>query len=357
MIRVAARHAFGAFRLEVDFRSDEPVLALFGPSGAGKSTVLRIVAGLLRADAAEVEVAGRTLCSSAAQLFLPPEHRAVGYVAQEPFLFPHLSVAKNLSFGSRRARENGTGISRAKVLQVLEIEPLLDRSVRNLSGGEARRVALGRALLSGPRLLLLDEPLAGLDAGLRLRIVPMLQRVFEEFGVPALLVSHSRAEVLQLARGIVVLDRGRQVHSGGAAEVLNEAEVLSLSGEAGLENLIEGTVLASDAVGGVTTLELVRGGRLVIPLVEAQPGDRLHVAVRAEDIIIATRRPECLSVRSLLSGTVTARREARGGCFVEVDAGAPLVALVTPAAAAELGLAPGVAVFLLVKAHAVRRVG
>ncbi len=357
MIRVAARHSFGAFQLEVDFRSDEPVLALFGPSGAGKSTVLRIVAGLLRADAAEVEVAGRTLASSATRLFLPPERRAVGYVAQEPLLFPHLNVAKNLAFGARRRRANGAPVSRAKVLQVLELEPLLERFVRNLSGGEARRVALGRALLSGPRLLLLDEPLAALDAALRLRIVPMLRRVFRELEVPALLVSHSRAEVLQLARGVVVLDRGRQVRCGAAGEVLNEAEVLSLGGDAGIENLIEGTVLSSDAAGGVTTLELARGERLAIPLVEARAGELLCVTVRAEDIIVATRRPEHLSVRSQLSGTVTACRAARGGCFVEVDAGVRLVALVTPAAAVELGLAPGVEVYLLVKAHAVRRVG
>ena len=206
----------GGFRLEIDERVQTLVLALFGASGSGKTTVLESVAGLRRPERGRIDVEGRTLFSSEDGVDLAPRSRQVGYVPQDSVLFPHMNVRKNILYGADR----GNGIDLPRVLEILEIQPLLERRVAALSGGERQRVALARALMSSPRLILLDEPLAAVDLELRRRIVPCLRRIRDELGVPMVYVSHDAAEIRTIADRAIVLDRGTVVASGDPALVL-----------------------------------------------------------------------------------------------------------------------------------------
>lgn len=218
------RLSLGRFTLEVDVELQGRVAGVFGPSGAGKTSLLESIVGLRRPAAGTVHLEGRLLADAAARRFVPPERRRIGYVPQDGALFPHLSVRKNLLYGAR----NGDGATRlSEIAAVLEIESLLERRIAGLSGGERQRVALGRALLASPKLLLLDEPFAGVDRPLRGRILPVLARIRDELRVPMLYVSHEPEEILALCDEALRLDRGRIVAHGTPAEVL-EGPAISL---------------------------------------------------------------------------------------------------------------------------------
>jgi molybdate transport system ATP-binding protein len=206
----------GSFTLEMHEQIDAQVVALFGPSGSGKTTALEGVAGLRAPAAGLIEVGGRALFSSQRRVDLPARDRGIGYVPQDSVLFPHMNVRKNILYGAAR----GNGVALARVLEILEIDDLIDRTVASLSGGERQRIAVARALMSSPALLLLDEPLAALDLSLRRRIVPCLRRVRDELGVPMIYVSHDAGEVRAIADHLIVLDRGQVVGSGDPAQVL-----------------------------------------------------------------------------------------------------------------------------------------
>ena len=221
LLRLAdVRLSLASFSLAVDATLHGRVTALFGASGAGKTTLLEIVAGLRRPQRARIELGERVLTDTEAGIWLPPERRRVGYVPQDGALFPHLSVRANVLYGNRRDTHGPHNFSLESVVETLEIGALLDRpNVGSLSGGERQRVALARALLASPELLLLDEPLAGLDAALKSRILPYLLRVRDEFAVPMLFVSHAPAEVLALCDDVLVLDRGRVIGQGAPREL------------------------------------------------------------------------------------------------------------------------------------------
>ncbi len=215
MLRLDLELRRGDFRLQVDLTIAARVCAIVGPSGAGKTSLLEAVAGLARPESGRIELDGVTLFDAAAGIDLPPERRQLGYVFQDGALFPHLSVAGNLRYGLRRRQ--GAGPAWGEVVEVLGLAGLLARPVTGLSGGERQRVGLGRALLAAPRLLLLDEPLASLDAELKLRILSFLARGVEAFGVPVLYVSHSTRELLELAEHAVLLASGRVTAAGPPA--------------------------------------------------------------------------------------------------------------------------------------------
>ena len=206
----------GDFALEVHERLDAKAVALFGPSGAGKTTTLDAIAGLRQPREGEIRVGNRVLYASAGGIDLPPRSRHVGYVPQEVALFPHMSVLRNIKYGSSR----GAAVALSRIVGLLEIEPFLSRAPAELSGGERQRVALARALMSSPHLLLLDEPLAALDAALRHRVLPYLGRVRDEIGIPLIYVSHNEVEVRSIADWVIVLERGRVTSSGRPDRVL-----------------------------------------------------------------------------------------------------------------------------------------
>jgi molybdate transport system ATP-binding protein len=289
------------------------------------------------------------------RLEAPPEARRVGYVPQDAGLFPHLTVKANVGFGTRADER-----SAASAVETLEIRDLLDRRPASLSGGEKQRVALARALAARPRLLLLDEPLAALDVGLRERILPYLLRVRDEWQVPVLYVTHNVGEALALAGDVLLLRRGEVEAHGRALSLLGSSSLLRESAEAGVENLFPGHLAAHDPEGGVSLVEIGGGLRVAAPLAaERPPGSPVTLAIRAEDILVATEAPRRLSARNLYEVRITGLERTGSDitlrCAVgSAGAGPEWIVRVTPSAVTSLGLREGQAVFLAVKSHSVR---
>jgi molybdate transport system ATP-binding protein len=327
--------------------------AVVGPSGAGKTALLESIAGLRPAQG-RVAVGGALLQDTARGFHLPPERRHLGYVPQEGALFPHLSVRANLLFGQpREARRKGGRGDLEAVVEALDLAPLLARSPRHLSGGERRRVALGRALLAGPRLLLLDEPTAGLDPERARRALAQIRdqtrRVRGELGIPLLVVTHRPEEAAALAEEVLVLEEGRVRDAGPIREVLRRA-VLGMGAEA--ETVVEGRVLEHDAEGRVTRMALPEGAEISIPWTpDLAVGSAALLAVRADDVIVATARPAGLSARNAIEAVIEGLEAADG--VVLARAGAWVVHL-TPGAVRELGLGPGRRVWMVTKTHSWR---
>jgi molybdate transport system ATP-binding protein len=344
------------FALQVAIEVREPgVVALFGRSGCGKTTLVNIVAGLLAADDAYVAIDGVVLEDSKARVRVPAERRRIGYVFQDARLFPHLDVLGNLRYGEQRAPQGARTIGLDQVTQLLGLGALLQRRVRQLSGGERQRVALGRALLSQPRLLLLDEPLASLDAARREEVLPYLERLRDELAIPMIYVSHQFEEVLRLATHVVLLEQGRVVAQGGLSEVSLHPELRAIVGPESVGAVLRGVIEASDAVTGLTAVR-VGNGTLHLTLRGARSGAAVHVQLLARDVILATARPEGLSVRNALPGTIAhLTRDDEDTDLVHVDVGGAIVlSRVTRAAVAALGLHTGMAVWVLVKAVSTR---
>jgi molybdate transport system ATP-binding protein len=349
--RLRVRLERASFRLDVEAAWQERVAVLFGPSGAGKTTLLETILGLQTASAAHIELFGELLEDSERGLRVPVEQRHLGWVPQEAALLPHLSVAGNLKLGLRRAGRDGISMLE-RAARVLEIDSLLHRPVSQLSGGERQRVALARALASGPRALLLDEPLASLDLALRARVLPHLIRVRDELSLPMLIITHDPDEALLLGDVAIVLDRGRVVASGPPRQVMWSRPVLPLSQALGLENVLEATTL--DPEGGSTRVETAAGLRLVVSGREP-PGRRLRLGLRAEDLLLAAQEPGLVSARNVFRARVKELEQGEDDVLVHLDAGEALVARITPGAADALELCPGSLVHVVVKAQAIRR--
>lgn len=368
MFSIRAKKRRDGFALDVAIDVSSPgVVALFGRSGCGKTTLANIIAGLLRADEAHVEIDGVVL--EGAGRYVPAERRRIGYVFQDARLFPHLDVTSNLRYGEKRARRfsphagrrmsppprPANTITLEKIAPMLALEPLLSRRVHQLSGGERQRVALGRALLSQPRLLLLDEPLASLDAARREEVLPYLERLRDELAIPIIYVSHQFEEVLRLATHVVLMDRGKVLSQGSLDDLSLHPELRAIIGSEAVGSVLRGTVQTVD---GGTGLASVRIGdnSLQLNLRDARAGSAVRVQLLARDVILATSRPENLSVRNVLTGTV-ARIVAddEDSDLVYVDIGGPSVlARVTRAASSSLALRPGLPVWVLVKTVSIR---
>jgi molybdate transport system ATP-binding protein len=337
------------FPLRVRARLGASVTAVMGPSGAGKTSLLEAIAGLRRVEG-RIAVGESVFHDDAGGVRLPPEKRRVGYVPQDAGLFPHLTAGANVRFGARAAAARVDA-----AIEVLAIGPLLDRHPHSLSGGEKQRVALARALATDPLVLLLDEPLAALDVGLRERIVPYLLRVREEWRAPMLYVTHNVGEALALAGEVLLLERGEVRAQGPPADLLAAP---ALASPEGLENLLRGRVTSVDDAGGVLRVE-VEGGATVVSTWSPgrREGDAVTLAVRAEDVLIASEEPRGLSARNVYEARVTSAERNGPDVLVRCALGpgsSPWLVRVTPAAADALGLAPGRPVWLAVKSHSVR---
>jgi molybdate transport system ATP-binding protein len=353
MLEVALRHRFGArgFALDIAFTAPgSGVTALFGPSGCGKSTVLAAVAGLLRPDAGRIVLDGAALLDTDRRHVLPPERRRCGVVFQDARLFPHLSVETNLRYGLRRAPRSAEGPAFGEVVELLGIGHLLARRPAALSGGERQRVALGRALLARPRLLLMDEPLAALDAGRRGEVLPFLARLRDAARLPILYVTHALDEVDALADHLVLLEAGRVLAAGPAEELTARTDLpLAARRDAGV--LIPCSVLAEEP-GGLAQLRF-DGGVLLTTSRPGPPGSRLRVRLRARDIAVAVEEPRGLSTRNILPVTLAGIAPApeAGEVFLTLAAGPTiLLSRVTHDSAERLALRPGMALWALVKA-------
>ena len=351
-LSVALHHALPGLTLDIAFEAPPGVTALFGPSGAGKTSVLNAVAGLTRPDRARITVAGEVLCDTETGIWLPPHRRRMGVVFQEGRLFPHLSVAGNLTYGPRvqRARPDPAEIDR--VVDMLGIGALLDRRPAALSGGERQRVAIGRALLARPRMLLLDEPLAALDAARKTEILPYLERIRDTAGVPMLYVSHSASEVARLATTVVVIEAGRVVRVGPAAAVLGDP-ALAPAGGREVGAVLRATLVAHHD-DGLTEID-AGGVRLMLAGIDMAPGRPVRVRIAAHDVILSLEPPQGLSALNVLPGRVTALHgETGAGVVVALDTPAgPLLARITRRSVDRLGLAPGTPCHAILKTVAI----
>ena len=349
---VRLRHAFAGFTLDVAFTAPAGVTALFGRSGSGKTTVINAVAGLLRPDAGRIASDGRALFDSAGRVNVAVHRRRLGYVFQDARLFPHLTVRQNLLYG-RWFAPRGPGEPLEHVLDLLGIEPLLARRPGALSGGERSRVAIGRALLSNPAMLLLDEPMAALDEARKAEILPYLERLRDETQVPILFVSHAIAEVARLATTIVVLEAGHVLRAGPAQEMLSDPAAVPALGIREAGSVLAARLVRHEA-DGLSLLE-TSAGPLWLPHVAADPGAMLRVRIAAQDVMLALTRPEGISALNILPATVTVVRLGEGpGAVVQLRAGTDLLlARVTRRSAEAMGLAVGGRVFAVIKSVAV----
>jgi molybdate transport system ATP-binding protein len=352
MLEVSAHIVRDAFSLEVAFSSDARITCLFGRSGAGKTTVAELVAGLIRPVRGRVVLDGEVLLDSDAGLSAPSWKRRMGYVFQDARLFPHMTVRDNLLYGARRARDLHPPLDQTAAL--LGLESLLERRPGTLSGGEARRVAIGRALLTRPRLLILDEPLAGLDGARRGEILPWLDRLAVE-GPPILYVSHSVEEVARLADRVVLVGDGRALEAESPDAAFDRPEAEAAAGLSAPLSILKGRVTAHDQTRDATRIDLA-GTPFVAPLLDVSPGQRVRIIVDARDVALALIDPVDASFQNRLPMQVAALDSRTDGVLVHLEAGRlRLKALVTRQASARLGLAPGRPVIALVKATAAAR--
>jgi molybdate transport system ATP-binding protein len=325
--------------------------ALFGPSGCGKTTLLRAIAGLERA-AGRVVIDGAAWQDDAHGLFVPPHRRALGYVIQESALFPHLDVAANLAYGRRRSGADASRVDLPALIELLGIGGLMRRRPHLLSGGERQRVAIARALATGPRLLLLDEPLAALDAARRAEILPYLERLQKELALPMLYVTHAMDEVARLADHLVLLQAGRCTASGALAELLARPDLplpRSPQGQDEAGVVIDGAVLAHDEAYALSQLGFA-GGTLWLGQVPGAPGSRLRVRVLARDVSLVRDPPRETSILNLLPVTVSALQPDGATVLVALRCGsAPLLARITRRSADAMALRAGDALHAQVK--------
>ena len=353
-LQVDITHRLGEFALEVRFEAPTGITALFGRSGTGKTTVVNAVAGLLAPQAGRILLDGETLLDTARGIDLPAHRRRLGYVFQDGRLFPHLSVRRNLTFGQRFAPA-GDGPDLDEVCALLGIADLLERRPQALSGGEKQRIAIGRALLSRPRMLLMDEPLAALDSARKAEILPYLERLRDRTEIPMLYVSHSVAEVARLATTVVVLDGGRAVRAGPAERVLSDPAMVHQIGlrEAGA---VLPARIARHHADGLTELA-ISGGRLFLPRMETPPGAQTRVRILAHDVILSRAAPEGLSALNILPVRIIALREGSGpGVIVQMQCGEDrLLARITRRSAEAMALKPDDAIHAVIKSVSVSR--
>ncbi len=354
MIEIAIEKRLGAFTLDARFAApDSGITTLFGRSGAGKTSLVNALAGLVRPDRGRILVAGEALFDSERGIDLPPERRRLGYVFQEGRLFPHYSVRGNLLYGRKRAAAEAAPRFEA-VVALLGIGDLLERRPADLSGGEKQRVAIGRALLASPRLLLMDEPLASLDAARKAEILPFIERLRDELKLPIFYVSHEMDEIIRLADLLVLLDGGKIAAVGPVEDLTSRLDLWPLTGRYEAGSVIRTTLRGHDATYGLSELAFP-GGRLRVSKIDLPLGTPIRIRIRARDVVLATERPAHLSIRNSFAAMVIEVAPGRGPQIdLKLDIGTPqqpvmLLARITLRAFQELQLAPGKKIFALVK--------
>jgi molybdate transport system ATP-binding protein len=349
-VAVDIRHRLGEFSLDASFASAGRLTALFGPSGSGKSSLINLIAGLMRPDQGRIEIDGRVLVDTDKGVFVPRHKRRIGMVFQDARLFPHLSVKSNLFYGRWFTPAGDRYVELDAVVDLLGIGALLERRPGKLSGGEKQRVAIGRALLASPKLLLMDEPLASLDEARKAEILPYVERLRDEVRIPIVYVSHSVAEVARLANDVVVLQNGKVTASGPTAAIMQRLDLLPADerGEGG--SVLDTKVMRHDAAFGMTVLGSA-AGEIHVATIDVAVGAPVRIRIRARDVMVATEQPRGLSALNVLPGKVAAI-EAGAGAMAEVRIdcnGAAVMARITEQSRQGLKLEPGMPVFAVVK--------
>ena len=355
-LAIDIQHRLGDFLLDARFETGSGLIALFGRSGSGKTSIVNVIAGLIRPEQGRVTIDGVALVDTARGVFVPRHRRRLGYVFQEGRLFPHLTVQQNLLYGRWFAPQSERRDDLDRVVDLLGIGALLERRPGRLSGGEKQRVAIGRALLANPRLLLMDEPLASLDEARKAEILPYIERLRDQSRVPIVYVSHSIAEVVRLASTVVLLSEGKVAAVGPTAEIMHRLDLFPLTGRAEAGAIIEATVERHDETFGLTELRS-GAGLWRLPRLDALPGTRLRLRVRARDVMLAKSAPADLSALNILPGVIADMRAGEGPIVeVRLDCGGDvLLARLTRYSVERMGLTPGSPVHALVKSVALDR--
>jgi molybdate transport system ATP-binding protein len=345
-----SRHSLGKFVLDAAFTSNRGVTALFGRSGSGKTSVIRIIAGLTRPDQGKVVFDGTVLVDTRKGIFVPKHKRRFATVFQEGRLFPHLTVQQNLNYGRWFTPKRERPESLAKIVDLLGIGAILHRRPERLSGGEKQRVAIGRALLSSPRLLLMDEPLAALDEARKMEILPYLETLRDELDIPIVYVSHSVAEVARLADRVIVMSDGKVAMAGTASAVLSQPSISVAAGRREAGSLMEGRVEHYDLRHRLATIAF-KTSRIYVSGTEIAEGKAVRIHILAKDVMLSTVRPEQLSALNILEGTISAIN-ADEACTVDVQVdcdGTLVLARITELSYKRLGLLEGMHVFAIIK--------
>jgi molybdate transport system ATP-binding protein len=356
-LHIDARKKLGAFESVV--KVDLPLrglTAIFGPSGAGKSTLINLVSGLHRPDSGRISIGSITFFDSSQRIDVPVQRRELGYVFQDARLFPHLNVRNNLLFGFKRAGARATGarVTLHAVVELLGLNKLLEQKPHTLSGGEKQRVALGRALLAQPRLLLMDEPLASLDAARKSEVIPYIERLRDDVGIPILYVSHALDEVLRLSTSLVLLDRGAVVAAGELAHVLAQPAVRDRLGDAAVGTLVFGHVRAHDDAYGLSTIGC-NDYELHVPRIDLPIGAALRARIPARDVALSLARPSDVSITNRIEGAVDSITVAAGPyalVSVSVAPNSSILARITRESVDRLALVEGTRVWCLIKSVA-----
>ncbi len=356
MLRIHVKKQQGSFTVDASFQVQSAgVTALFGPSGAGKTSIINMVAGLSQPDEGSIVVNGRAVFDSKKKIDLPPEKRGFGCVFQDGRIFPHLSVRSNLTYGMKLVPKEKRAIGFDQVVELLGIDHLLQRRVKNLSGGEKQRVAIGRALLTSPSLLLMDEPLASLDAGRKAEVLPFVERLPIQLSIPILYVTHSLDEILNLADTLVLLKSGRVQSVGPVESIVNQRDLPVFGDRDDTGSVLATFVDHHDNDEGLTYLRM--GSQFIkVPLFAADIGVPVRVRINSRNVVLALSRPSDTSVQNILPAVVEHVNEC-DGVFIDVrlDAGGPVTARITKKARSDLQLMPGQQVFVMIKSVAISR--
>ena len=356
-VDIDIRHSQGNFDVAVQFSAPAGLTALFGPSGSGKTSIINIIAGLIRPRRGRIVIDGEMLVDTERGIFVPVHKRRIGYVFQEGRLFPHLTVRQNLLYGHWFAADGirrDAGVDR--VIELLGIGSLLDRRPGLLSGGEKQRVAIGRALRSHPRIVLMDEPLASLDEARKAEVLPYIERLRDETRVPIVYVSHSIGEVARLATTLAVLADGCIATVGPISQVMQSLDLLPAGSRDEAGAVLETTIEAHDDAYGLTTLRS-RAGAFRVPRVDLAPGAAVRIRIRARDVIVATEAPRGLSAINVIAGTIV-EIVPTGGAAADIRiscAGEAILARLTRQSVETLGLRPGLPVHAVIKSVAFDR--
>jgi len=362
MIDINLTRQQGNFTLTAKCIVDTPTLGLFGASGAGKSTLLSMIAGLTKPTSGHLIVDGEVLFDSSRDINIPLHQRNIGMVFQESRLFPHLNVQENLQYGFKLLPHKNRRLGFNQVVDLLEISPLLSQKPHQLSGGEKQRVALGRALLISPKLLLLDEPLASLDTRLKQQILPFLRRVKDEINIPMIYVSHAIDEILYLTNQIALLEHGEILAIGAFNEVMHDARVLALTNSLGLENILQTKVTAHHIEDGYTTATLNDQQALSIPLNESAIGDDAIISIAASNIALSLKKITGITIQNQLAGKVMRIQQIGARVLVTVNISfsksaehnTELIAEITAKALQSMKLEQGSQVVCLFKTQSIR---
>jgi molybdate transport system ATP-binding protein len=350
MIDIDIEQRLGAFQLAVKFAVEAPIVGLFGRSGSGKTSVVNAIAGIGKPLRGWIRINDAVLFDAAKRIDLPPEERRVGYVFQDALLFPHMDVESNLLYGQRLRSAKDRFIDEARVVELLGLGALLRRKPKTLSGGEKQRVAIGRALLAQPRILLMDEPLAALDVPRKTEILDYVERLRDELHIPIVYVSHSVTEISRLADTVVVLADGKCLAVGDLDEVMGRLDLKPATGRYEAGSILDTRVAAHDSRDQLTTLAF-DGGELIVPHLDARIGERVRARIRARDVSLSIRRPTEISILNVLRASVTAIDDETGPIVdLQLAVGsAALVARITRRSFQQLRISNGQELYALVK--------